>query len=367
MQANTVDTLTRGSEHVRQPSATPILARDWSGAYATDANTATEWSSYLQGRSDFSKWPKGLRAYGDTLHFNGQLLIPSSLELEWIVELHDLHHACTAKMAPDLIGRTCVQDANRKLAEVRWHFQKCQASTHRNWLPEGKLTPHPVPPRPFSSMCTDIFADSKAKDFQGDHKDKIILVTCRHSGFIVGWAAHEKGLTSETVAREYADRILLLLGVPTEITSDNGPQYAATIWRTLHHLPGTRAAYGEAYRPQSNVKAEWAGKSLDDMFWKISLDFKLPWLEVIPLGIAAYNDILGESGFSLHQLLFGRERLDRGLELPTDHETEDVVAFMDRMRSIDELSVDRLRSIREARKATYNKQRLEPHHYKVND
>ena len=44
-----------------------------------------------------------------------------------------------------------------------------------------------------------------------------------------------------------------------------------------------------------------------------------------------------------------------------------MVAFMDRMRSIDELVADRLRSAREARKATYDKRRLELHYYRVND
>ena len=63
-------------------------------------------------------------------------------------------------------------------------------------------------------MCTDIFAHAKAKDHRGDVKDKIVLVTCRHTGFIVGWAAREEGLTAEAVAREYADRILANFDVP---------------------------------------------------------------------------------------------------------------------------------------------------------
>ena len=44
-----------------------------------------------------------------------------------------------------------------------------------------------------------------------------------------------------------------------------------------------------------------------------------------------------------------------------------MVAFMDRMQSIDELVADRLWSAHEARKATYDKKRLEPDHYPVND
>ena len=103
VQTNRVNTGATGSEHERRPSATPIMARDWSPAYAVDANTTAEWSAYLKGKADAAKWPKGLWAYGDKLYFNGRLLIPSSLELEYIVEIHDLHHASTAKTAPDLI------------------------------------------------------------------------------------------------------------------------------------------------------------------------------------------------------------------------------------------------------------------------
>ena len=78
-----------------------------------------------------------------------------------------------------------------------------------------------------------------------------------------------------------------------------------------------------------------------------------------------HNDLPGESGFSPHQLLFGRKRLGRGPGLPTEHESEDMVAFMDRMRSIDELVANRLRSAHETRKATCDKKRLEPHYYWV--
>ena len=55
VQTNTVSTGATGSEHGRRPSATPIMARDWSAAYATDANTAAEWSAYLEGKANAAK------------------------------------------------------------------------------------------------------------------------------------------------------------------------------------------------------------------------------------------------------------------------------------------------------------------------
>ena len=81
--------------------------------------------------------------------------------------------------------------------------------------------------------------------------------------------------------------MLAIFDTPVEITSDNGPQYAATVWQTLHHLNGTRTAYGQAYRAQSNGKAESAGKTLDNIIRKVSLETGLPWLEVLPRALSA--------------------------------------------------------------------------------
>ena len=140
------------------------------------------------------------------------------------MELNNIHHNSTAKTAPDLIRRTCVQGARRKPAQVRRHCQRCQASSQRNQLPEGTLTPQPVPPWPFLSVCTDIFSHAKARDHQGDWKDYIVLISCRHSSFILGWPAHKKGLTKQAVSCEYADCMLSIFDITIETNSNNGPQ-----------------------------------------------------------------------------------------------------------------------------------------------
>ena len=93
--------------------------------------------------------------------------------------------------------------------------------------------------------------------------------------------------------------------------------------------PALATPYGQAYRPQSNGKAESAVKSLDDIIRKTSLDSNLPGLEVLPRAIVAHNDLPGESCLSPHKLLLGHKRLGQGPKLPTEHEAEDIVAFMD--------------------------------------
>ena len=157
------------------------------------------------------------------------------------------------------------------------------------------------------------------------------------------------------------DRVLESFDTPIKNTSDNGLQYAATVWQTLHHPNGTRTAYGQAYRARSIGNAESSGKTLESIFRKVSLKNGLPWLEVLPRALSAYNDLPGESGYSPYQLVFGRERIRRGPELPTAHQAEDVTALMERQRRADAALQERLQALQMRRKDTYDKRRLAPH------
>ena len=107
---------------------------------------------------------------------------------------------------------------------------------------------------------------------------------------MTGFAATVTGLTADKVAREWADRHVVNFGVPDVITSNNGPQYASCIWRTLQSLQRTRVAFGHAYRAQTNAHAGMTGKRLDDAVQKLSAELKKPWTEVINQAIIAYND-----------------------------------------------------------------------------
>ena len=152
------------------------------------------------------------------------------------------------RLAKDITRRTTIVNAQEKLATIRRHCQTCQAVTPANWTPPGAMESFPVPERPMASISSDIFSHQPAKKWDGTWVDKFVLFSCRHSGYLTGFVASGKGLTADKMAREWADRHMVDFGVPDVITSDNGPQYASCIWRTLHSLQGTRLAYGHAYR-----------------------------------------------------------------------------------------------------------------------
>ena len=122
-------------------------------------------------------------------------------------------------------------------------------------------------------------------------------------------------------------------------------------------MQGTQVAYGQAHRPQSNGRAETAGKALDNVIRKVAAAEKICWLEILPRALAIYNDTPGESGMSPHKIVFGRDRINSGLPLPVPREAEDIVAFVDRMKRADAAIRDRLSDLHRAREKGANRDR----------
>ena len=70
-----------------------------------------------------------------------------------------------------------------------------------------------------------------------------------------------EGIDGEMAAKVMVERWWQPFRVPSVVTSDQGPQFAATFWRTLCGLLGVRTAFAQAYHPQTNGRAEVVGKT----------------------------------------------------------------------------------------------------------
>jgi hypothetical protein len=124
-------------------------------------------------------------------------------------------------------------------------------------------------------------------------------------------------------------------GIPAVITSDRGPQFVGQWWRTMCARLGIRQAYSQAYRPQANGRAEFAGKTLIGLLRKLHAEEKVNWVEALPRVLRMYHDTPGESGFSPYQVVFGRERYLAGVPYEPLKECEGAQAFFDRMDDLD--------------------------------
>ena len=348
-------------------SELPVHERNWGKLYPKCQRFKGLHQEIQDAQKNSDLWPKGTRLHKDRLYQDGRLCVPSQIEEEFLIAEHERRHTMPNRLAKDIGRRTTIVNAYDKLVKVRRHCQTCQAVTPANWTPPGAMESFPVPDRPMASICSDIFSHQPAKRWDGVTVDKFVLFSCRHSGYLTGFTASGSGLTADRVAREWADRHLVDFGVPDVITSDNGPQYASCIWRTLHSLQGTRVAYGHAYRAQTNGHAEVTGKRLDDAIRKISTDLKRPWTDVISQAIIAYNDTPGPSGYTPYEVVFGRKRLNGGLPLPSDGTAADMEEFVESQSEIDLAVRKRIEQQNAIRKKEYDRSRTATAGFKAGD
>ena len=127
-----------------------------------------------------------------------------------------------------------------------------------------------------------------------------------------------------------------MFGIPSVITSAQGPQFAAAWWRTLCGCLGIRQAFAQAYHSQANGRAVAAGRELQRKL-RYLLDEApgLSWVEALPIAAQKINDSPGESGISPYEIVTGRHRNLVGVPLPVENERKDALEFFKRQKELD--------------------------------
>jgi len=72
-----------------------------------------------------------------------------------------------------------------------------------------------------------------------------------------------KSITAEETARLILDKIIRLHGLPEEIMSDKGPQFASKFWRRLLKLLKVDIQLSSAFHPETNGQTERTNQTLE--------------------------------------------------------------------------------------------------------
>ena len=107
-----------------------------------------------------------------------------------------------------------------------------------------------------------------------------------------------------TCAKALALHWIARFGVPAELTSDRGSQFASELWATLSQLNGTRLHRTTAYHPQSNGIVERFHRHL-----KSALMARLTgpdWIDELPWVLLGIRTVLKEDlGCSSAEMVYG--------------------------------------------------------------
>ena len=134
--------------------------------------------------------------------------------------------------------------------DVRDYMRRChlcQMNKQPTTLPDGIVTPLPVPRKPFSSIAIDL-----AGPFPSNNKKEIILVVLdRLTGFTY-LIPVSQNITAVQNANILIERIFCVSGLPTSIISDRDPRFTSRVWQRFMANLKIDLNMSTAYHHQTN-------------------------------------------------------------------------------------------------------------------
>ena len=160
----------------------------------------------------------------------------------------------------------------------------CVRAKANSQKPQGLLQPLPVPHRPWSHIAID-FVTGLPKS-QG--KSVILTIVDRFSK-----SAHFVPLAKLPSGKETAEimitNVFRLHGLPLEVTSDRGPQFASAFWKAFCTLVGAKSQLSSGFHPQTNGQTERLNQELEKSLRCLVEGSPSSWVSALPWIEYAYN------------------------------------------------------------------------------
>ena len=305
------------------------------------------------------------------MYYEGRLCIPSDLVAKVIRE----HHATIGHPGGEKLWKHIEHRYNfppqAKACELAKKIPSqciiCQAAKEPNFQMKGQIRPTPIPAKLGESIALDVFA-LPGVVYHGERYDCMVVAVDRLSGWIVAIPRCRKGLQAKVVAEEMWQRWWQPFGIPSTVTSDQGPQFVGAWWKTLCASMGVRQVYSQAYLHNANGRAERAGKTIQQVLRRLYNEDKMNWVQTLPKAIQQYHDLTGPSGLSPYEIVYGgRQRSMGGIPHPPQVECPDAQEWIRTGKEIDEAVAKKLEEVHRRNMEQINANRQEKPEYKVGD
>jgi len=134
----------------------------------------------------------------------------------------------------------------------------------------------------------------------------ICTAMCGFTKLAVTWPIRDNKAT--TVAKGLMERIILPLGAPQMLFTDNGKEFENELCHELCQLMGIEKQRTTFYTPQCNGGVERWHSTMNSLLAKTVQTHQRDWPQRLPYVVAAHNATVHEStGFSPNFLTYGRE------------------------------------------------------------
>jgi hypothetical protein len=294
----------------------------------------------------------------DLLMFRGKIYVPNDKDLRRrIVEQHHDSHVAGHPgrfKTLELISRNYWWPGLSRY--VGLYTKTCDLCGRTNPIrrkPIGELHPCDIPNDRWEVVSVDFVGElPKSKGF--DAIMNVVDVLGKRAHFS---ATHTTCSAEESANIFYRD-VWKLHGLPLEVRSDRGPQFASEFKRELYRLLGIKQSLSTAYHPQTDGQTERVNQEMEGALRKLVNERQDDWVDVLPLVEFGYNNHI-HSSTQQTPFMFDTGRHPRmGFEphQPRSH-IESVNEFVDRMAKTLEETKSALVKAQDEYKMYYDRRR----------
>jgi hypothetical protein len=336
-ETNISSSTTTGSLTTDPPVRKHVLDENWTSHYVACPVWGPVWHAV---KSAIPPWPADIQLHAGKMYKAQKLCVPKALTARFLSDAHkSIGHPGGARFIHEVSLRYHMADMSL-VSEVTPGIIRtceiCQATDQPRPSKDGPSVPYPIPPTPMSHVALDLF-HMPPVDVDDDTYRQMLVCVCRHSGWVTAIPISDSmGTSAPALARALLPH-WEIFGIPSVITSDQGPQWVSAWWRTLCGILGVRQAYSQAYHHRANGRVEVMGMHIRKCITKLSVtNLSLTWVHHLPVAVRFLND-LGHAGKpSAYEIIFGRHRHLADLPYSTPRTAEDAIDFYKRQMASDE-------------------------------
>ena len=238
-----------------------------------------------------------LSTVDDVVMMDTRVVVPPTLQPEVLRALHAAHQG-TSKMVSRAQGAVFWPGISKDIEANRTKCLDCCRMAPSQ--PPMPPIPPCVPSRPFQAIAAD-FCEARGTSY--------LVVVDRFSSW-----PHIVTTRSGSGAAGLGRALISYFatyGVPEELSTDGGPEFAAKATAALLHRWGVHHRQSSAYHPRSNGRAEVAVKSMKRLLTSHTTADGDHDTEAVAAGLLTYRNTPDmETGLSPAQIVFGRNLRD---------------------------------------------------------
>ncbi len=227
----------------------------------------------------------------------GRLLVPEALRPEVLQWGHESRLVCHPGIRRTLFAIRQHFWWPTLAADVRQFVLACPTCAQCkpvNRPPDGLLHPLPVPSRPWSHIALDFVSG-----LPPSKGNTVILTVVDRFSKAVHFIPLPKLPSARETAQLMVDHVFRLHGLPVDVVSDRGPQFASRFWKEFCRQIGASASLSSDFHPQTNGQCERANQDLERMLRCLTSNNPSSWCQQLSWIEYARNSLpVAASGMS---------------------------------------------------------------------